>query len=251
MAEREGYDGVNLNVGCPSDRVQKGRFGACLMANPELVARCVKVMGEAVSIPITVKHRVGIDGHETYAELRAFVETVAAAGCEHFVVHARIAILAGLSPKQNRAVPPLRYEDVYRLKAELPALTVEINGGVRSLEEIDAHLEHVDGVMLGRAAVDDPYLFAAVDARYGGAECPGPSRREIVEATLPYAVRHQMAGGKPHHVLRHLLTLFAGQAGNRRWRRLLGTAPAQGGEVAAILREGLTFFSPALLDARP
>lgn len=221
IAEAEGYDEVNLNVGCPSSRVQKGRFGACLMAHPEVVARAVEAMGEAVSIPVTVKHRIGVDELDTYEHMSHFVQVVAAAGCTRFTVHARKAWLQGLSPKQNRNVPPLRYDDVYRLKADLPHLKIEINGGITTLDDAIAHLDHVDAVMIGRAAVDDPWLFHGADHRLAGDPEPTTTRDDVARALIPYAQRVFETGQPGHRVTRHALNLFARQPGARAWKRHL------------------------------
>ena len=194
MAEDWGYDEVNLNVGCPSDRVSAGRFGACLMADPHLVARCVEAMRGAVSLPITVKHRIGVDALDSYEHLAAFIAIVAAAGCPTFIVHARKAWLNGLNPKQNRTIPPLRHDLVHRLKADFPTLTIVTNGGVATLDQAAPHLEHVDGVMIGRAAYDDPYLLADVDRRFHGETAPPPTRREIIERLAPYLDSQVRAG---------------------------------------------------------
>ncbi|MCB9734828.1 MAG: tRNA dihydrouridine(20/20a) synthase DusA [Deltaproteobacteria bacterium] len=232
IAEDWGYDEVNLNVGCPSDRVQSGRFGACLMAEPERVAECVVAMRAAVRVPVTVKHRIGIDGLEAYEDMLRFVDLVAAAGADRFTAHARIAILAGLSPKENREVPPLRYDDVYRLKRERPGLDIEINGGIRTLEAARAHLEHVDAVMIGRAAYEDPYVFARADRDvFGDADAPVLTRREAVLAMLSYVARETARGERLHHITRHMLPLFARQAGGRQWRRRLSTGQDGGAEV--------------------
>jgi tRNA-dihydrouridine synthase A len=216
-----GYDEINLNCGCPSDRVQEGRFGACLMAEPRRVAEAVAAMRAACSLPVTVKCRIGIDDSEDYVFLRAFVETVAAAGCEVFVVHARKAWLSGLSPKENREIPPLRYELVYRLKQELPQLTIAINGGIRTLEDCALHLQHVDGVMLGREAYENPYLLAQVDARLFGDNGTPPSRAETLLRIRPY-VEQELASGTPlGQITRHILGLYKGQSGGRAYRRHL------------------------------
>ena len=216
-----GYDEINLNVGCPSDRVQNGHFGACLMAQPELVAECVAAMQARVKIPVTVKHRIGIDHRDRYEDLAEFVQTVAAGGCQRFTVHARKAWLQGLSPKENRTVPPLQYETVYRLKQDFPELMIEINGGITTLEQTQSHLKRVDAVMIGRAAYEDPYLFATVDqAIYGDIKEP-ISRQEIVQKMLPYIDQWLSQGGRLHNVTRHLLTLFKGQPGTKGWKRHL------------------------------
>jgi len=216
-----GYDEINLNCGCPSDRVQEGRFGACLMAEPQRVAAAVAAMREACNIPVTVKCRIGIDDSEDYVFLRAFVETVAAAGCEVFVIHARKAWLSGLSPKENREIPPLRYEQVYRLKQEFPQLAIAINGGIRTLDDCEHHLRHVDGVMLGREAYENPYLLAQVDQRlFGDTQAP-PTRAEAAMRLRPY-VEQELAGGTPlGQITRHILGLYKGQPGGRAFRRHL------------------------------
>ena len=219
-AER-GYDEINLNVGCPSDRVRSGRFGACLMAEPERVAACIDAMIQAVAIPVTVKCRIGIDDQDAEHDLNRFIETVAAAGCSSFIVHARKAWLQGVSPKQNREVPPLDYERVYRLKQTYDGLEIIINGGIETIEQCEAHLAHVDGVMLGRAAYDNPYLLSLVDERLFGDDRPRLERGEILERYLPY-VEAELAKGEPlHRMTRHILGLFKGQPGARAFRRTL------------------------------
>ncbi|MDC7711178.1 tRNA dihydrouridine(20/20a) synthase DusA [Vogesella sp. LYT10W] len=221
LAAEWGYDEVNLNVGCPSERVQKGAFGACLMAEPVLVADCVKAMRDAVDIDITVKHRIGINDIDSYDAMRAFVDVVADAGCHTFIVHARNAILKGLSPKENREIPPLKYEYVYRLKRERPDLEILINGGIKTNEEIAAHLQHVDGVMVGREAYHNPYLMAEWDALFYGAAGSPLSRGKVVEALLPYVAARLQDGSNVRHIARHVLGLFQGQKGARQWRRML------------------------------
>lgn len=221
LAETAGFDEVDLNVGCPSDRVREGRFGACLMREPEVVARAVAAMRERVAIPVTVKHRIGVDELDRYEDLRRFVATVAEAGCRTFTVHARIAWLDGLSPKENRDVPPLRYEDVYRLKTELPELEIVLNGGVGSLDEVEAHLEHVDGVMIGRAVYDDPYVLADADRRLFGDERPSPTREEILAAYVVYCERRMREEEPLRRMTHHLRGLYRGRPGARRWRRFL------------------------------
>ena len=215
-----GYDEINLNVGCPSDRVQRGRFGACLMAEPELVARCVEAM-RRVPIAVTVKTRIGIDDRDSYEELRGFVDAVVGAGCETLTVHARKAWLSGLSPKQNREIPPLRYDVVYRLKQDYPDLTVILNGGVQDLDESLSHLDKVDGVMIGRAAYQSPYLLAEADQRIFGEASPVVSRAEVVMALMPYAERLADEGTPVKYLTRHILGLFNGEPGARLWRRYL------------------------------
>lgn len=222
-----GYDEINLNCGCPSERVQKGAFGACLMAEADLVADCVKAMRDAVSIDITVKHRVGVDQVQSYDFVRDFVGTVAQAGCVTFIVHARNAILKGLSPKQNREIPPLKYDFAYQLKRDFPQLEIILNGGVKTSAEIDCHLQHLDGVMLGREAYHNPYLMADFDARYYGDDAPLRTRAEVLAAMVVYS-RNQLerhgpnAGGmRLNSITRHMLGLMAGMPGARGFRQLL------------------------------
>ena len=220
-----GYDEINLNCGCPSERVQRGSFGACLMAEPKLVADCVKAMVDSVMIPVTVKHRIGIDKFESYDFVRDFVGTVADAGCKVFTVHARNAILKGLSPKQNREVPPLKYEFVYQLKRDFPDLTIVLNGGVRSIAEVQQHLAHVDGVMIGREAYHNPYLLATFDRDFFGVDAKIVTR-EAVEAKLAvYAAQQSVAGVPRHSIMRHTLGLYRGLPGARTWRRSMSQQP--------------------------
>jgi tRNA-dihydrouridine synthase A len=214
-----GYDEINLNVGCPSDRVQSGRFGACLMREPALVADCVVSMRASVSIPVTIKCRLGVDEQDEYVDLEHFVETVRAAGCGVFVVHARKAWLEGLSPKENREVPPLNYERVYRLKREFPALTIVINGGVSTLDGVREHLRHVDGVMLGRTAYHEPYRLAEIDHEIFGT--PFPDRDEVLARLRTYVEAHLARGDRLQHISRHILGLYQGLPGARAYRRLL------------------------------
>ena len=221
LAEDWGYDEVNLNVGCPSDRVQHNMIGACLMGHPALVADCVKAMRDAVGIAVTVKHRIGINGRDSYAELCDFVGQVAEAGCRSFTVHARIAILEGLSPKENREVPPLRYEVAAQLKRDFPALEFVLNGGIKTLEECRTHLQTFDGVMLGREAYHNPYLLAEVDRQLFGSERAAPSRGDVLRQLRPYIERHLAQGGAMHHITRHVLGLAQGFPGARRFRQVL------------------------------
>ncbi|MCH7340777.1 tRNA dihydrouridine(20/20a) synthase DusA [Acinetobacter higginsii] len=224
MAEDWGYNEVNLNVGCPSDRVQNNKIGACLMAEPNLVAECIHSMQKAVSIPVTVKHRIGIDDMQSYEEMLHFVDTVAATGCTHFIVHARIAILQGLSPKENRDVPPLRYDDVYRLKQERPHLTIEINGGIKTFDETQQHLQHVDGVMIGREAYHNPYLLAEMGQLWN---LETPDRFEIMQQMMPY-IHQRVAEGAPLSIItRHILGLFQNLPGARKWRQALSGGNAK------------------------
>ncbi len=224
MAQEWGYDEVNLNVGCPSERVQNGSFGACLMAEPQLVADCVKAMRDAVNIDVTVKHRIGIDKIEDYEFVRDFIGRIHEAGCTTFIVHARNAILKGLSPKENREIPPLKYEYAYQLKQDFPTLEILINGGITTHEQIAEHLQHVDGVMLGREAYHNPWIMAEVDARYYGDAYPQKTREEIMLGLREY-IEAELADGLPLRLIaRHMLGLFQGQKGARQWRRMLSDA---------------------------
>jgi tRNA-dihydrouridine synthase A len=237
LGERWGYDEINLNCGCPSERVQRGAFGACLMAEPALVADCVKAMQDAVSIPVTVKHRLGLDRNENYGFVHRFVETLARAGCRTFIVHARNAVLKGLSPKDNREVPPLRYAEVYRLKAEFPALEIVLNGGVTAAGDAEAQLAHVDGVMLGRAAYHDSYVLAELDARlFGGT---APSRAEVVRRMHRYAVAEGAHGTPLRAIVRHMLGLYHGRPGGRRWRQMLSDAGRLAANDPALLLDAV------------
>lgn len=220
-----GYDEININVGCPSDRVQSGRFGACLMAEPQTVAACVAAMRAAVTVPVTVKCRIGIDDRDSYGALLAFVDSVAAAGCCTFIVHARKAWLSGLSPKQNREVPPLRHEVVQQLKADRPELTVVLNGGLADPAQAAALLESVDGVMLGRAAYQTPYVLAELEHRLATPDRPLPERQAVVAALLPYVAEQRARGVPLKGITRHLMGLFHGQPGGRIWRQALSDAP--------------------------
>lgn len=221
IAQDWGYDEVNLNVGCPSDRVQNNKIGACLMAEPKLVADCIKAMQDACDIEVTIKHRIGIDDLDSYEYMQGFVETVSATGCKTFIVHARKAILQGLSPKENREIPPLRYEEVYRLKKEFPQLEILINGGIQTYEQCDTHLQHVDGVMLGREAYHNPWILAQVDSRYFNQENPCSSRTQALQNYLPFIEQELNKGARLQHISRHILGLFHGQAGGRAFRRYL------------------------------
>ena len=238
-ADDWGYDEVNLNCGCPSDRVQSGRFGACLMAEPELVADCVAAMGAATRLPVTVKHRIGIDDMESFAELLHFVDTVAQAGCETFIVHARKAWLGGLSPRQNREIPPLHYDRVYRLKRARPTLEIIINGGINSIPDCVEHLAQVDGVMVGREAYQNPYMLAQVDSRLFNAAEPGPDRQQVVDALIPYIEQELACGGRLHHVTRHILGLYQGVPGARKFRRHLSENAYRPAANIPVLLEAL------------
>jgi tRNA-dihydrouridine synthase A len=242
MVEDFGYDEVNLNVGCPSDRVQNGRFGACLMAEPELVAECVAAMNQAVKIPVTVKSRIGIDERDSYEELVHFIDTVAKAGCETFIVHARKAWLSGLSPKQNRDVPPLRYDVVYQLKNDYPQLNIIINGGINTLDQVEAMLEQVDGVMVGREAYQNPYLLAEVDQRFYAAKRSLISRQQVVALLIPY-IQQQLKNPyvRLNSITRHILGLFHGEYGARLWRRHLSENACRTGATEQVVLEALKF----------
>jgi len=244
-----GYDEINLNVGCPSDRVQKGRFGACLMLEPETVAEGVRAMREAVKIPITVKTRLGVDEHDSYEELVAFIGQVAEAGCETFIIHARKAWLKGLSPRENREVPPLRYDMAARLKADFPDLVFILNGGIETLNDALDHLKQFDGVMLGRAAYHDPYLLADVDRRVFGLDRDPPSREAVVEAMVPYIETALAKGQRLHGITRHMLGLFHGQHGGRIWRRRLGEAAISPDAGVAEILEILSSRRPRPQEA--
>ncbi|APE98055.1 TPA: tRNA dihydrouridine(20/20a) synthase DusA [Pseudomonas putida] len=239
LAEDAGYDEVNLNVGCPSDRVQNNMIGACLMAHPALVADCVKAMRDAVSTPVTVKHRIGINGRDSYAELCDFVGQVREAGCRSFTVHARIAILEGLSPKENREIPPLRYDVAAQLKADFPDLEIVLNGGIKTLDECQKHLETFDGVMLGREAYHNPYLLAEVDQQLFASDAPVVSRSEALAQLRPYIVAHMESGGAMHHVTRHILGLAQGFKGARRFRQLLSADIHKAAEPLAVFDQAM------------
>ncbi|RDH83013.1 MAG: tRNA dihydrouridine(20/20a) synthase DusA [endosymbiont of Galathealinum brachiosum] len=221
MSEDHGYDEINLNVGCPSNRVQSGMFGACLMAKPKLVAECVAAMQDVVDIPVTVKHRIGIDENETVEELFEFVEVVAKSGCKSFIVHARKAWLNGLSPKQNRDIPPLRYDVVHLLKQTMPELEIIINGGICDLDTAENQLKYIDGIMMGREVYHNPYILAEVDQRFYQSETPVLSRQQIMELMFPYVEKELAKGLRLHTMTRHILGLYNGLPGAKKWRRFL------------------------------
>lgn len=244
IARARGYDEINLNVGCPSDRVQSGNFGACLMREPDRVANCVAAMREAVDLPVTVKHRIGVDELDRYEDMARFVEIVAEAGCDRFTVHARKAVLHGLSPKQNRTIPPLRYEDVHRLARAYPQLIIEINGGIQSLEQVLAQLEHVDGAMIGRAAWDNPWMFARADREVFGQDEPEPTRAQVVAVYVEHVEQwlqpRERRGPSTTILLRPLLNLFTGCRGARRWKQAVDAkirAPTRLGELVELALE--------------
>jgi tRNA-dihydrouridine synthase A len=251
LAEAFGYVEVNLNVGCPSDKVQTGRFGACLMAEPELVAELCAAMIAATSLPVTVKTRIGIDDKDSYEELAAFVQRVSAVGVSSFAIHARKAWLTGLSPKENREIPPLDYPRVHRLKRDFPHLEVAINGGIRTLDEAREQLRHVDGAMIGRVAVDDPYILARADREiFGDASVPAPTRRDVVEGLHVYAEELAARGVPFHRLGRHIHGLFAGRPGGRAWRRMLSEQGHGAGAGPDVLRAALAQIPAEVLDER-
>jgi tRNA-dihydrouridine synthase A len=241
MAHEWGYDEVNLNIGCPSDRVQNGNFGVCLMGDPERVRDCVTAMKEASPVPVTVKHRIGFDDQDAYEDMLHFVDIVNQARPTRFTVHARKAWLKGLSPKENRNIPPLRHEDVYRLKRERPQLQIETNGGIKTLDEAEEHLKHVDAVMIGRAAYDTPWVFADVDRRFypelHAADPHTPDRREVVHSMLAYLERQEQDRVRP--VARHMLTLFMGQPGAKKWRRHISENVFKANATPEVLLDAL------------
>jgi len=243
LCEEYGYDEVNLNLGCPSDRVQSGRFGACLMIEPALVSDCISAMVEAVNIPITLKSRIGIDEHDSYEVLSQLVEQVSAAGCQSFIVHARKAWLKGLSPKENRDIPPLQYERVHRLKKDFPQLEIGINGGIKTLDQAEQQLQYVDGVMIGREAYHNPWILAEADRRFYQDERPIPSRHQILEQLMPF-VEHELGQGvKLHRITRHILGLFQGEPGARAWRRYLSENAHLKGAGSEVIRQAARFIT--------
>ncbi|MGZ8216052.1 tRNA dihydrouridine(20/20a) synthase DusA [Methylomagnum sp.] len=242
IAEGCGYDEINLNVGCPSDRVQRGRFGACLMAEPDLVAECVAAMGAVVSVPVTVKCRIGVDDRDSYEELAQFVQTVAATGCQVFIIHARKAWLSGLSPKENREIPPLRYDVATAIKRDFPSLEIVLNGGIMDLDQAGQHLAAgFDGVMIGRAAYHNPYILAEADRQLFGDAHLIPSRQEILEQFLPHVSAELDRGTRLHTITRHILGLFHGMPGGRVWRRYIGENANQPGTGLDVLRTAAGF----------
>lgn len=243
IAEDMGYNEINLNVGCPSSRVQNGNFGACLMAQPEKVAAAVTAMQKAVNLPVTVKHRIGIDDCDRYEDMAYFVRIVSQAGCRRFTVHARKAWLQGLSPKENRNIPPLRYDDVHRLKQEFPHLFIEINGGIINLEQVKEQLNFVDAVMIGRAAYENPYLFATVDRDIYGEIVIPKTRHQVAEAMLPYIDDWLEKGLKLNAISRHILELFAGQPGTKAWKRHISENAHLPGANSKVIRDALSRIS--------
>ncbi len=249
IGEDFGYDEINMNVGCPSQRVQDGRFGACLMTEPERVAQCIAAMQAQVSIPVTVKCRIGVDHMDSYEELAQFIATIAQAKCNSVIVHARKAYLKGLNPKQNRNIPPLDYDRVYRLKNDFNDLEVIINGGITTLDDSSRHLHYVDGVMLGREAYHNPYLLKDVDALYYGHQETPRSREDVVEAMIPYLDQHAADGVRLSNMTRHLMGLYLGQPAARVWRRYLGEHARDNPQGGKVLSHALTAMSTAITHA--
>lgn len=239
IGEQHGYDEINLNVGCPSDRVQEGRFGACLMAEPSLVAECIAAMRARVKVPVTVKCRIGIDDQDGEHDFQTFIDTVAAAGCQTFIVHARKAWLKGLSPKENREVPPLNYARVHRLKQARPALTIILNGGLDTLQTALENGAGLDGVMLGRSAYQTPWMLADVDHRFFGAPPNTMTRADVMQALIPYVEAHLARGGRLNNVVRHVLGLFHGEPGARSFRRILSEDAVKPGAGIDVIRRAL------------
>jgi tRNA-dihydrouridine synthase A len=245
IGEGFGYDEINLNVGCPSDRVQDGRFGACLMATPQLVGECVSAMKAAVRVPVTVKCRIGIDDQDPERSLDELARSVVAAGADALIVHARKAWLEGLSPKENRDIPPLDYDRVYRLKAAMQDVTISINGGITSIEEVKAHLQHVDGVMLGRAAYHEPWRLLAVDPQLFGTPSPHTSMHEAIESLFPYIDKERARGTRLHAITRHMVGAFHGVPGARAFRRALAENCVKADAGVDQLRDTLKLVAPA------
>jgi len=248
LGEEWGYDEINLNLGCPSDRVRSGRFGACLMAEPSLVAECVTAIIETVETPLTVKHRLGIDHLDRYDQLCHFVETLSQAGCRTFIVHARKAWLQGLNPKENREVPPLHYDRVHQLKRDFPECEIIINGGILTLDEAQTHLGQVDGVMIGRAAYQQPWLLADADRRIFATPTHPGSRHQVVERMLPLVERECARGVPLKRITRHMLGLFHGQPGAKRWRRYLSENAHRRGAGPELLRQALALVPREAVD---
>ena len=246
LGEAWGYDEINLNCGCPSERVQTGSFGACLMGDPAIVAECVRAMRDAVSLPVTVKHRIGLDANEDYGFVQDFVGIVSDAGCEVFIVHARNAVLKGLSPKENREVPRLRYDVVHRLKRDFPAFTIVLNGGLTAWPAIERELDRVDGVMLGRSAYHDPMILATVDWRLFGDEAPPPTRAAVLRSMMPYVTAQRARGVPLRSIARHMLGLYHGMPGGRRFRQILSDAARLADAGPELLEEALEAVEPSL-----
>ncbi len=243
MAKNEGYDEVNLNIGCPSNRVQRGSFGACLMADPELVAECVFAMQQAVNIPVTIKHRIGIDNKDSYEELCCFVDKVAQAGCKSFIIHARKAWLKGLSPKENRDIPPLQYDTVYQIKKDFPDLEIIINGGIHTLAECQEHLQQTDGVMLGREIYHNPYILAEVDQQIYSAKHRSLTRKQILQQYIKYIEQQLNQGLYLKQMSRHILGLFHGVTGAKKWRRYISENAHKRGTGVEVLQVAAEFVN--------
>lgn len=246
LAEQRGYDAVNINVGCPSDRVQNGMFGACLMAQPQRVADCIKAMHDVVDIPVTVKTRIGIDDSDEYQFLQDFVATVADAGCQQLIIHARKAWLKGLSPKENRDIPPLNYQRVYQLKQDFPQLDISINGGIKTLQQAREQLHYLDGVMVGREAYSNPLLLSEVDALIYGSSATPLTPQQVVQQMLPYIERQMQQGARFWHIARHMLGLFQGVPGARQWRRLLSEKGHLADATPELMLQALALVQPSV-----
>jgi tRNA-dihydrouridine synthase A len=239
IGEDFGYDEINLNVGCPSDRVKSGRFGACLMLEPQLVADCVAAMQQQVKLPVTVKCRIGVDDHDSYEQLVHFIRLISQAGCQTFIIHARKAWLNGLSPKENREIPPLCYDVVRKIKQDFPQLTIVINGGIKTVAEIEEHLKFVDGVMIGREAYTNPYLLAAIEEKFFTSTAAVKTRQEILEQLQPYVEKQLSENVRLNSITRHILGLYQGQKGARIWRRYLSEHAHKSGAGIEVLHKAL------------
>lgn len=248
IAEEWPYDEINLNVGCPSDKVQEANYGACLMAHPALVGDLVRAMKDSTSKPVTVKHRIGIDNRESYSEMVEFVDHCAAAGADRFIIHARIAILTGLNPKENREIPPLRYEDVYQLKKEFPHLVIEINGGIRNVSQVLQHLEHTDGVMLGRLSYENPYYLTEIERQLYQDPLRHLTRRYIIEKMIPHLDDWEKQGWSSHKTYRHLTSLFYRLRGTKKWKQLLSPPYNKNWKGGDVLRHALDVMPSEALD---
>ena len=242
LAEEFGYAEINLNCGCPSNKVQQGQFGASLMKHPQLVADSILAMRDAVDIPVTVKHRIGIDREFSYDDLANFVGTITESGCQTFIVHARMAWLDGISPKQNRTLPPLNYQQVYQLKQDFPNCEIIINGGITTLTEVQHHIDLLDGVMMGREAYKNPFILAEIDQVIYGQEIPGTSRLSVLEKFIPFAEDQLKTGVRLHQMTRHILGLFHGQPGGKKFRQLISTQSALPGANTHVLTEALAMM---------
>lgn len=248
--EKYGYDEININVGCPSDRVQSGRFGACLMAEPQQVANCVRAMRQATDLPVTVKSRVGINDQDSDEFLQRFIETVAGAGCSTFILHARIALLEGLSPKENRDIPPLQYQRVYRMKQRYPELEIIVNGGIKTLQECRSHLQHTDGVMIGREVYQNPYFLAQIDSELFDDKAPAPDRAQVLEAYLPYVENQLADGASLQHLTRHILGVYKGEPGGRLFRRHLSEHAHRKQATISVLQDAIALAEQARARTR-